>query len=177
VDERGHYERFKRLHKEGMALAQIERARPTSTNGSKNAHKMQDVLHLPDALPAGLRWRDHVRAWWHRLEKEWEPVRVNKQIDSVTMPKWIASAILVAILGVGATSWWRLSDQRDMLIELKTEIRIEKEFEAERSKEAKAQADLQKVYIDNMTNQLNVIKGLLTAQQLNAVESTRKGTN
>ena len=138
---------------------------------------MQDVLHLPDALPAKLRWRDRVRAWWHRFEKEWEPVTVNKQVDSITMPKWIASGILVSILAFAATSWWRLSDQRDMLIELKTEIRMQKEFEAERSKEFKAQGDLNKVYIDNMTSQLNVIKGMLTSQQLNVVENTRKGTN
>lgn len=102
---------------------------------------------------------------------------MNKSIDSVTMPKWIASAILVAMLAFMATSWWKLSDQRDMLIELKTELRIQKEFDAERTKEFKSQADLNKVYIDNMTNQLNVIKGMLTAQQQLTVEATRKGNN
>lgn len=131
---------------------------------------MQEPLHLPRNLPLRMRIREY-------LWKGWEPITVNKSIDSVTMPKWIASAILVAMLAFIATSWWRASDQRDMLIEMKTELRIQKEFEAERTKEAKAQAELNKVYIDNMTNQLNVIKGLLTAQQLNAVESARKGGN
>lgn len=102
---------------------------------------------------------------------------VNKHVDSVTMPKWIAIGILGSVLAFGAQSWWRASDQRDMLIELKTELRMAKEYEAERSKELKAQSELNKVYIDNMTNQLNVIKGMLSMQQLNAVEATKKGTN
>ena len=102
---------------------------------------------------------------------------VNKSIDSVTMPKWIASAILVAMLAFAGTSWWRLSDQRDMLIELKTEVRLAKEADIERSKQLREQADLNKVYIDNMTSQLNIIKGMLSAPQLNAVEGARKGNN
>lgn len=102
---------------------------------------------------------------------------VNKSIESVTMPKWIAIAILGAVLTFGVQSWWKSSDQRDMLIELKTEIRMAKEYDAERSKELRNQSELNKVYIDNMTNQLNVIKGMLSAQQLNSIESSRKGNN
>lgn len=102
---------------------------------------------------------------------------VNKHVDSVTMPKWIASAILVSILGFGITSWMRASDQRDMLIELRTELRIAKEHEAERAKELKEQAEINKVYIDNMTNQLNTIKGMLSMQQLNAIEQSTKRSN
>lgn len=102
---------------------------------------------------------------------------VNKSIDSVTMPKWIAIGIFAAVLGFGAQSWWRASDQRDMLIELKTELRMAKEYEAERGKELKTQSELNKVYIDNMTNQLNVIKGMLSAQQLTTVEAAKRGAN
>lgn len=102
---------------------------------------------------------------------------VNKQIDSVTMPKWIAIGILGAILTFGIQSWWKSSDQRDMLIELKTELRMAKEYEAERTKELKAQAELNKVYIDNMTNQLNTIRGMLSAQQVSILESQKKGNN
>lgn len=139
---------------------------------------MQGVLdHLPDSLPAEQHWRNWLKARWFRFTKEWEPVTVNKQIDSVTMPKWIAIGIFTAILGFGIQSWWRSSDQRDLLIELKTELRMQKEFEAERTKQFKEQADLNKVYIDNMTNQLNVIKGMLSAQQLNAVDAARRGAN
>lgn len=98
---------------------------------------------------------------------------MNKQIDSVTMPKWIAIGILGAVLTFGVQSWWRASDQRDMLIELKTELRMTKEHEAERAKQLKDQAEINKVYIDNMTNQLNVIKGMLSQQQIN--EAERRG--
>lgn len=95
---------------------------------------------------------------------------MNKSIDSITMPKWIAIGILGATLTFGIQSWWRASDQRDMLIELKTELRMTKEHEAERAKQLKEQAEINKVYIDNMTNQLNVIKGMLSQQQINEAE-------
>lgn len=138
---------------------------------------MQEVLHLPRHLPARQHWRDRIRSWWHHFQRGWEPVTVNKQIDSITMPKWIAIGILGATLTFGIQSWWRASDQRDMLIELKTELRLAKEYDAERSKQLKEQNELNKVYIDNMTNQLNIIKGMLSAQQINAVEAAKRGNN
>lgn len=157
-----------------MALAHVERQSHTSSNGRDTRNAMQGTVqraHLPDKLPLWMRVREHLR-------KGWDPVVVNKHVDSVTMPKWIASAILVSILGFGITSWMRASDQRDMLIELRTELRIAKEHEAERAKELKEQAELNKVYIDNMTNQLNTIKGMLSMQQLNAIEqTTKRGSN
>lgn len=110
------------------------------------------------------------------LWKGWEPVTVNKSVDSITMPKWIAIGILGAVLTFGVQSWWRATDQRDILIELKTELRLAKEYEAERAKQLKEQAELNKVYIDSMTNQLNVIKGMLSQQQINAAEG-RRGSN
>lgn len=169
MDERGHFLKFKGLHKAGMALANAEKTHFTSSNGRSSVRGMQEVFHLPEKLPLSMRVREY-------LKKGWDPIVVNKQIDSVTMPKWIASAILVSMLAFIATSWWRASDQRDMLIELKTEVRLAKEAEIERSKQLREQAELNKVYIDSMTAQLNVIKGMLSAQQLNVVES-RKGNN
>lgn len=160
-----------------MALKSVDSAYTTSSNGGNSARAMQDVLHLPDTLPAKQHWRDLFRSVWYRFKSEWEHVTVNKQVDSVTMPKWIAIAILTATLGFGIQSWWRASDQRDMLIELKTELRMTKEYEAERARQLKEQAEINKVYIDNMTNQLNVIKGMLSLQQLSAVEAAKKGTN
>src|SRR5688572_7167699 len=99
-----------------MALGQIDRTHFTTSNGGGSHKGMQEVLHLPEKLPLGMRVRQY-------LKKGWDPISVNKHIDSVTMPKWIASAILVAMLAFAATSWWKMSDQRDLLIELKTEIR------------------------------------------------------
>lgn len=165
-----HFAKFKTAHRDSMALANVDRTRFTSSNGGNSAKAMQDVLHLPESLPVRFRLRDGLKAWWHRFAKEWEPITVNKSIDSITMPKWIAIGILGAVLTFGVQSWWKASDQRDLLIELKTEMRMNKEFEAERARQIKEQADLNKVYIDNTTAQLNIIRGMLSQQQINAVE-------
>jgi hypothetical protein len=158
------------------SVAPIGKPHRTASNG----HDKQTPItlgHLPDSLPVERQWRDRIRSWLYRLERQWEPVVVNKQIDSVTMPKWIAIGILGSVLAFGAQSWWKASDQRDMLIELRTEIRMAKEYEAERSKQLKEQAEINKVYIDNMTSQLNVIKGMLSAQQMSAVDAAKRGSN
>ena len=160
--------RFKRAYKHRMSVTRIDSLILTAPNGNGSEKKMHDSLHLPDSLPLWMRVREH-------LKKGWDPVTVNNHIDSITMPKWVASAILVAVLGFGVSSWWRSSDQRDMLIELRTELRLAKEREAEKMGELKSQADLNKVYIDNMTSQLNVIKGMLSQQQLSAVGQAGKG--
>lgn len=155
-------------------LRTIEQPSPISSNGGSAKMALQGTIqrnfHLPDTLPWWMVWKI-------RLTKGWEPVTINKHIDSITMPKWVASAILVAFLGFAVTSWWRASDQRDILIELRTELKLAKEHEAERARELKEQAELNKVYIDNMTNQLNVIKGMLTAQERSAFERAQKGDN
>lgn len=175
MDEQAHFAKFKRLHRQGMAsVARIGKPHSTTSNGHSAQRAMQEPLeHLPDALPVEHRWRDRLRNWWYRFERQWEPITVNKSIDSITMPKWIAIGILGAILTFGIQSWWRASDQRDMLIELRTELRLAKEYDAERAKQLKEQAELNKVYIDNMTSQLNIIKGMLSQQQINAAEGRR----
>lgn len=149
------------VHK--RALRAAERV---ETNGK--LHGFLDAEeHLPDQLPLRMRFREY-------LLKGWDHVVVNKHVDSITMPKWIASSILATVLLFGVSSWWRASDQRDMLIELKTELRLAKEHEAEKSRELKEQAELNKVYIDNTTNQLNIIKGMLSVTQLSAVDAAAR---
>jgi hypothetical protein len=162
-----------------MALvARIGKPHDTTSNGHAAQRAMQEPLdHPPDALPTATHWRERFKNWWYKLEGEWKPVVVNKSIDSITMPKWIAIGILGAILTFGVQSWWKASDQRDTLIRLETQLQMSREFEAERTKQLKDQADVNKVYIDNMTNQLNVIKGMLSAQQMSAVEDRRRGAN
>lgn len=173
-DRHGH--NFRTAHRQSMALARVER-RDFTSNGASAAKAMQESVHLPESLPTKLHWRERIKSWWFRFKREWEPVTVNKSIDSVTMPKWIAIGIFGAVLAFGTQQWWRSSDQRDMLIELKTELRMAKEYEAERTKQLNEQAQLNKVYIDNMTNQLNVIKGMLSMQQVSAVESAKRSSN
>lgn len=164
-----HADRFKSRHR--MAVAQTIGTSHFKSNGHSAHERMQGVMHLPDQLPFGIRTREWLRRSF--IAQGWEQIVVNKSVDSVTMPKWVASAILVAILGFGVSSWWRSSDQRDMLIELRTELRLSKEREAEKMIELKNQANLNKVYLDNVTNQVNTIKGMLSQQQINTVEGKR----
>ena len=171
MDEHRHFTRFRNAHR-SMAVAQHIETSRFKNNGHDTAEKMQGIGHLPERLP----WNILIREWFRRnLGQGWEQIVVNKSVDSVTMPKWVASAILVAVLGFGVSSWWRSSDQRDMLIELKTELRLTKEREAEKSDELQRQANLNKVYIDNMTNQLNVIRGMLSQQQQITVGRAQRG--
>ena len=69
------------------------------------------------------------------------------------------------------------SDEKIQQLEQKVDELDQRLRIAERQKEIKSQNDLNKVYIDNMTNQLNVIKGMLSAQRIDAIESGRKGNN
>lgn len=161
-----------------MAIAKVENTRHTSSNGGSYADGLHDPLdHLPDSLPNEARWRERLRNWWYRFERQWEPIVVNKHVDSVTMPKWIAIGILGSVLTFGIQSWWRGSDMRDMVIELKTELRLAKEYDAERARQLKEQAELNKVHIDNITGELKTIKGMLSTSQLNTLESIKRGDN
>lgn len=138
---------------------------------------MQGTLrHLPETLPAKQHWREVLRNWWYRFGREWEPVVVNKQIDSVTMPKWAVIAIFGAVLAFGAQSWWRASDQRDLLIEMRTEMRLAKEAKAADDIERKAQAAEEKAWREVMNGNQKKIEGMLTQQQLDALERLKRGT-
>jgi hypothetical protein len=174
VDEHQHFTRFKDSHRQGMALAQVERHGHTSSNGAGSASALQGIKHLPDRLPAKQHWRDRLRSWWHRFEREWEPVTVNKQIDSVTMPKWAVIAIFGAMLAFGAQSWWRASDQRDMLIEMRTEQRIAKEAKMAEDAEKKAQVAEEKAWREIMHGNQKKIEGMLTQQQLDALDRLKR---
>ena len=135
---------------------------------------MQGIAHLPDSLPVKQHWREVVRNWWHRFEREWEPITVNKQIDSVTMPKWFVIAILTAAIGYGVQSSWRSADQRDMMIEMKTELRLAKEAQLAESAERKADSAEAKAWREVMNGNQKKIEGMLTQQQLDALERIKK---
>lgn len=130
--------------------------------------------HLPDELPVEHYWRDQFRSWWYRLKRQWEPVVVNKSVDSITMPKWIAIGILGAIFTFGIQSWWRASDQRDMMIEMKTELRLLKESRAVEDAERKAQAAEEKAWREVMNGNQKMIQGMLSQQQREALETIRR---
>lgn len=99
---------------------------------------------------------------------------VNKSVDSITMPKWIAIGILGAIFTFGIQSWWRASDQRDMMIEMKTELRLLKESRAVEDAERKAQAAEEKAWREVMNGNQKMIQGMLSQQQREALETIRR---
>lgn len=152
-----------------MALAQrIEQSPSTLPPNGKPAPKaLQETFHLPDKLPIWYQLREY-------LWKGWDPVVINKHVDSVTMPKWIASAILVAVLGFGAASWWRNESQREILIEMRTELRLVKEAKVAEDAEERRRAGDMQAWREVMNGQLREIKGMLSQQQLNALERLQK---
>lgn len=98
---------------------------------------------------------------------------VNKSVDSITMPKWIASAILVAVLGFGATSLWRSSDQRDMMIEMKTELRLLKEARTAEEIERRAQVAEERAWREVMNGNQKKVEGMLSQQQRDSLDRQR----
>lgn len=121
-----------------------------------------------------MHWRESFKALWYRFAREWEPVTVNKSIDSVTMPKWIAIGIFTAILAFGAQSIWRASDQRDMMIEMKTELRLLKEAKTIEDAERKALSAEEKAWREIMHGNQKKIEGMLTQQQLDALDRIKR---
>lgn len=149
------------VHK--RALRAAERV---ETNGK--LHGFLDAEeHLPDQLPLRMRFREY-------LLKGWDHVVVNKHVDSITMPKWIASSILATVLLFGVSSWWRASDQRDMLIEMRTEQRIVKEAKAAEDVERKAQVAEDKAWREIMHGNQKKIEGMLTQQQIDSLDRIKK---
>jgi hypothetical protein len=169
-----HGAKFKAAHRHSMALAHIDRARHTSSNGGSSAKALQGIKHLPDSLPSKLHWREKIKGWWYRFEREWEPVTVNKSIDSVTMPKWIAIGIFTAMLAFLAQSWRESSAQRDIMIEMKTELRLMKESKTVEDAERKALSAEEKAWREIMHGNQKKIEGMLTQQQLDALDRVRR---
>lgn len=102
----------------------------------------------------------------------------GRAVKGFVIPHWAAGVMLAAILGGMGFMYSRMSDQRDMLIRLDAVLAERDRHDLEYRSEFKTQINLQKAYIDNMTNQLNTVKGMLTPQQVRYVErNTRKTEN
>lgn len=78
----------------------------------------------------------------------------GREVKGIVVSPAMATAVLVFMLGLSATIYWRLSDQirdqRDLIIELRTSLRDKAETDAEYRKEVKDSLALHKVYIDNL---------------------------
>lgn len=110
--------------------------------------------------------------WWERLKTRlhWKDLIVNgKEVKGFIISPAMASVVLAFTLGLGATIYWRLSDQiqgqRDLIIELRTSLKDKTDSETEYRREVKESLATQKVYFDSLSNQVYALKGILTPEQ------------
>jgi len=104
----------------------------------------------------------------------WEHVTVNKQIDSVTMPKWVAVCILGAFLAFMGQSWWARSTDHDAMIEIKTELKLTKEALMAKQKEDTDNQHEMQAWREVMNGNLKEIKGMLSQQQLDLIDKRKQ---
>lgn len=95
---------------------------------------------------------------------------MNKNVDSVTMPKWIAVGLLSAIVLIGIQVWRDGSAQHDALIRIETKLELaEKQKLKDDTERQRLDGDMQ-AWRETMNGNLKEIKGMLTQQQINALE-------
>ena len=114
MDERGRCKKFKRKHKAGMALVQVERQGQTTTNGNGSVQKMHGTLeHLPKTLPT--------KHWLKSLAQKVTGRVVRKTPEGVyQISKGMAGIFISAFLGLAITGALGMLSQRDQITRLQT---------------------------------------------------------
>ena len=101
---------------------------------------------------------------------------VNKSVDSITMPKWVASAILIAVLAFMAQSWWARSNDHDAMIRIETRLEdTQKSLEKTDAQNRAYQGDMQ-AWREVMNGNLKTIQGMLTQAQTDKLEKYKPKT-
>lgn len=148
----------------------ITSARQRVNNNGSGLHRVLDEpkASKPKTLTPWKRFLQLLPA--KALPSNWEHVIVNNSVDSITMPKWVASAILIAVLGFGVQSWWARSSDHDTMIEIRTELRLAKE--ANDKKDATVDGAVRDLnsWRGVMDGNIKEIKGMLSQQQLTALD-------
>lgn len=143
----------------------VENARSRTTS---NGHRMQRVFDASEVA------KSDTVTLWERIKRSFPTTEeldvAGRQVSGFVVPHWAAGVLLATILGCVGFLYNQISGQRDILIEMKTELRLAKEHDLEYRSEFKNQLNVQKVYIDNLTNQLTTVRGLLTQNQLRTLE-------
>lgn len=114
MNERGHFTKFKRLHRQ-MVVGSIDHRRHTSTNGHGSVPKMQEPLepHLPETLPT--------KQWFKSLTQKVTGRVVRKTDDgSYRISRGTAGIFISAFLGMALTGGLGLLSQRDQITRLQT---------------------------------------------------------
>lgn len=105
------------------------------------------------------------------LPSNWEHVTVNKAVESVTMPKWIAVGLLSAIVLFGYGAYTKSAEQRDALIRIEEKLHA---IERNNVQQQEVNRD-QQAWREVMNGHVREIKGMLTQQQINALERLNNG--
>lgn len=143
-----------------MALAKVEQARFTKHNGnggSLAAKTLQETLRLP-----------RERTFLEKLFKPENLTVAGREVKGLVVPHWAAGVLLAALISIGWTTYSKVAEQRDMLIEMKTELKLAKEHELEYRNEFKTKLNVQQLQIE----QLNLMKAVLLPQ--NGKQTQRK---
>ncbi len=78
----------------------------------------------------------------------------GREVKGFVISPAIAGIVLVFILGLCSTIYWRLSDQmanqHDLIIELRTSLKDKMDNDAEYRKKSQDEIALLKVYVDNL---------------------------
>lgn len=150
-----HHEHFRSSHRHGMSVSKIDETRFTKHegNGSSAARTLQEALHLP-----------RERTFLEKLFKPENLTVAGREVKGFVIPHWAAGVLLAAILGGMGYMYRSFSGeqqvQREMLIEMKTELRLAKEHELEYRNEFKTKLNVQQLQIE----QLNLMKAILLPQ-------------
>lgn len=124
------------------------------------------LLHLPKVLPWRVRVREELRHAGFVLPFPEVLDVAGRMVKGFVVPHWAAAVLLGAILTAAGFMYRSFSQelklasdeqraQRDMLIEMKTELRLSKEHDTEYRSEFKETLALQQVYMNHIINLLS----------------------
>lgn len=127
---------------------QRAKARVAANGGSQRA------LHIP---------KPHVSqndTLWQRILRLFptpeDLIVAGREVKGFIVPHWAAGVILAAMLSIGWAVYNQISSQRDMLIEIKTELRIYKEHDAEFKRKQIENHELQDLKIQDLKDKILV---------------------
>lgn len=130
--------------------------------------RQHHALHVPEAIVV-----DDVTLWerFKNALPQPEVLEVaGRAVKGLVVPHWAAGVILAALLSIGWAVYSQISAQRDMLIRLDTQLQERDKHELEYRQEFKNKLNLQQLQIENMTKNVDVIRAMLTPQQLRMLE-------
>jgi hypothetical protein len=117
------------------------------------------------------------KLWAAITPNNWERVTVNKNIDSITMPKWVAICVLGAFLAFMGQSWWARSADHDAMIRIETKLEAATEAANKAEAEQKARNGDMQAWREVMNGNLKEIKGMLSQQQIDSFNRNEKHPN